>query len=279
MDERIKKVAQKLQKSIKNYDDVGSVHQGVRIIARDQTDYFLHFGPDFLIKLTLYIYSLKKTGDLKLGEKMINNLSFIQLLVTDNEPSIKECKSCDGSGMEICDRCKGIGFIECPKCEGDGEVSCEWCDAYNSDECDECLGEETMNCDKCGGEGGIHCPTCRGESEIVCQTCGGEGEIVDEDEVDYEIYFIATWDKQIQSLLELRVGTLDPIMSEYQFSELSDKYLELSNYESAAPLNVSENEMYCIDYSDEPQLFLEKNMSIRTINRYLDTINKNYLYL
>ena len=273
MDERIKKVAQKLQKSIKNYDDVGSVHQGVRIIARDQTDYFLHFGPDFLIKLTLYIYSLKKTGDLKLGEKMINNLSFIQLLVTDNEPSIKECKSCDGSGMETCERCKGSGLIECPKCEGDGEVSCEWCDGDDSEECDECLGEETMNCDKCGGEGGIRCPTCRGESETVCETCGGEGEIVDEYEVVYEIYFIATWNKQIQDLCELRAETLEPVMSLTRFLRLSDQFLELIRWENSGPLKVDKDQMYCIHYSNEPEMYLQKNMLIRPTNRYIRNLD------
>jgi hypothetical protein len=273
MDERIKKVAQKLQKSIKNYDNVGFVYQGVRMIAMDQTDYFLHFGPDFLIKLTLYIYSLKKTGDLKLGEKMINNLSFIQLLVTDNEPSIKECKSCGGSGMEICDRCKGIGFIECPKCDGDGEVSCEWCDGDDSEECDECLGEETMNCDKCGGEGGIHCPTCKGESETVCETCGGEGEIVDEYEVVYEIYFIATWNKQIQDLCELRAETLEPVMSLTRFLRLSDEFLELIRWENSGPLKVDKDQMYCIHYSNEPEMYLQKNMLIRPTNRYIRNLD------
>jgi hypothetical protein len=273
MDERIKKVAQKLQKSIKNYDNVGFVYQGVRMIAMDQTDYFLHFGPDFLIKLTLYIYSLKKTGDLKLGEKMINNLSFIQLLVTDNEPSIKECKSCGGSGMEICDRCKGSGLIECPKCDGDGEVSCEWCDGDDSEECDECLGEETMNCDKCGGEGGIHCPTCRGESETVCETCGGEGEIVDEYEVVYEIYFIATWNKQIQDLCELRAETLEPVMSLTRFLRLSDEFLELIRWENSGPLKVDKDQMYCIHYSNEPEMYLQKNMLIRPTNRYIRNLD------
>jgi hypothetical protein len=273
MDERIKKVAQKLQKSIKNYDDVGFVYQGVRMIAMDQTDYFLHFGPDFLIKLTLYIYSLKKTGDLKLGEKMINNLSFIQLLVTDNEPSIKECKSCGGSGMERCERCKGSGLIECPKCDGDGEVSCELCDGDDSEECDECLGEETMNCDKCGGEGGIRCPTCRGESETVCETCGGEGEIVDEYEVVYEIYFIATWNKQIQDLCELRAETLEPVMSLTRFLRSSDQFLELIRWENSGPLKVDKDQMYCIHYSNEPEMYLQKNMLIRPTNRYIRNLD------
>ena len=273
MDERIKKVAQKLQKSIKNYDDVGSVHQGVRIIARDQTDYFLHFGPDFLIKLTLYIYSLKKTGDLKLGEKMINNLSFIQLLVTDNEPSIKECKSCDGSGMERCERCKGSGLIECPTCDGDGEVSCEWCDDYDMDECEECNGSETMNCNSCAGSGEVYCPSCGGAEETVCETCGGEGEIVDEYEVVYEIYFIATWNKQIQDFCELRAETLEPVMSLTRFLRLSDEFLELIRWKNSGPLKVDKDQMYCIHYSNEPEMYLQKNMLIRPTNRYIRNLD------
>ena len=269
MDERIKKVAQKLQKSIKNYDDVGFVYQGVRMIAMDQTDYFLHFGPDFLIKLTLYIYSLKKTGDLKLGEKMINNLSFIQLLVTDNEPSIKECKSCDGSGMERCERCKGSGLIECPTCDGDGEVSCEWCDDYDMDECEECNGSETINCNSCAGSGEVYCPSCGGAEETVCETCGGEGEIVDEYEVVYEIYFIATWNKQIQDLCELRAETLEPVMSLTRFLRLSDEFLELIRWKNSGPLKVDKDQMYCIHYSNEPEMYLQKNMLIRPTNRYI----------
>jgi len=273
MDERIKKVAQKLQKSIKNYDDVGFVYQGVRMIAMDQTDYFLHFGPDFLIKLTLYIYSLKKTGDLKLGEKMINNLSFIQLLVTDNEPSIKECKSCDGSGMETCERCKGSGLIECPKCEGDGEVSCEWCDDYGMEECEECNGSETMNCNSCAGSGEVYCPSCKGAEETVCETCGGEGEIVDEYEVVYEIYFIATWNKQIQDLCELRAETLEPVMSLTRFLRLSDEFLELIRWGNSGPLKVDKDQMYCIHYSNEPEMYLQKNMLIRPTNRYIRNLD------
>ena len=273
MDERIKKVAQKLQKSIKNYDDVGSVYQGVRIIARDQTDYFLHFGPDFLIKLTLYIYSLKKTGDLKLGEKMINNLSFIQLLVTDNEPSIKECKSCGGSGMERCERCKGSGLIECPTCDGDGEVSCEWCDDYDMEECEECNGSETMNCNSCEGSGDVYCPSCLRDGETVCETCGGEGEIVDEYEVVYEIYFIATWNKQIQDLCELRAETLEPVMSLTRFLRSSDEFLELIRWENSGPLKVDKDQMYCIHYSNEPEMYLQKNMLIRPTNRYIRNLD------
>jgi hypothetical protein len=263
MDEKIKKSAVKLQDLVNNYDNPNEVFQEVRKIAKSQPDYFNYLGPDNILKLTLYIYSLKKSEDFKLGEKMVNNLYFAHLITTNNDPDIKVCKHCGGDGEITCPRCKGDTIIKCSECDGDGKLEYE---------------DENYDCNICLGDGEVRCPSCiRGES--ICPECEGSGELESEYEVSYTSYFITTWDKQIQSLLELRVGTLDPIMSEYQFSELSDKYLELSNYESAAPLNVSENEMYCIDYSDEPQLFLEKNMSIRTINRYLDTINKNYLYL
>jgi hypothetical protein len=269
MDEKIKKTATKLQGLVKHYDDPGEVYYDVRKIAESQSDYFQYLGPDNVIKLTLYIYSLKKTGDLKLGEKMINNLSFIQLLVTNNEPSIKECKSCDGSGMERCERCKGSGLIECPTCDGDGEVSCEWCDDYGMEECEECNGSETMNCNSCAGSGEVYCPSCGGAEETVCETCGGEGDITSEDEVSYEIYFIATWNKQIQDFCELRAETLEPVMSLTQFTRLNDDYLELIRWNGSSELNLDKDQMYCIDYSNEPEMYLQKNMLIRPTNRYI----------
>lgn len=274
MDEKIKKTATKLQGLVKHYDGPpGEVYYDVRKIAETQSEYFFHLGADNIIKLTLYIYSLKKTGDFKLGEKMINNLSFIQLLVTDNEPSIKECKSCDGSGMSRCERCKGSGLIECPKCDGDGEVSCDWCDENDDEECDECLGSETMNCSNCKGSGDVYCPSCRREGETVCETCGGEGEIVDENEVDYEIYFIATWNKQIQDLCELRAETLEPVMSLTQFLRSIDKFLELTRWKNSGPLKVDKDQMYCIHYSNEPEMYLQKNMLIRPTNRYIRNLD------
>ena len=263
MDEKIKKTATKLQGLVKHYDNPSEVYYDVRKIAETQSDYFQYLGPDNIIKLTLYIYSLKKTGDLKMGEKMINNLSFVQLLTTDNEPTIKECESCEGSGTERCERCKGSGMIECPTCDGDGEVSCEWCDDYDMDECEECNGSETMNCNSCEGSGDVYCPSCNRDGETVCETCGGEGEVTSEDEVSYETYFIATWNKQIQDLCELRVETLEPIMSLTQFLKLNDDYLELIRWNGSSNLNVDKDQMYCTDYSNEPEIYLQKNMLIR----------------
>ena len=269
MDEKIKKIASNLQDLVSHYDNPGEVYYDIRKIAETQSDYFYYLGPDNIIKLTLYIYSLKKTGDLKLGEKMINNLSFVQLLTTENKSTIKECESCDGSGMESCEKCKGTGSIECPTCEGDGEVSCEWCDDYDGEECDECLGSETMNCSNCKGSGEVYCPSCRREGETVCETCGGEGEIESEDEVSYEIYFIATWNKQIQDLCELRTETLEPVMSLTQFLRLSNDYLQLTRWDGSAELNIDKDQMYCLDYSNEPEMHLQKNMLIRPRNRYI----------
>ena len=270
MDEKIKKTATKLQGLVKHYDGPpGEVYYDVRKIAETQSEYFFHLGADNIIKLTLYIYSLKKTGDLKLGEKMINNLSFIQLLTTENKSTIQECESCYGSGMERCERCKGSGLIECPKCDGDGEVSCDWCDENDDEECDECLGSETMNCSNCKGSGDVYCPSCRREGETVCETCGGEGEITSEDEVSYEIYFIATWNKQIQDLCELRAESLEPVMSLTQFLRLSNDYLQLTRWDGSAELNIDKDQMYCLDYSNEPEMYLQKNMLIRPRNRYI----------
>lgn len=268
MDEKIKKIATNLQDLVKHYDNTGEVYYDIRKIAENQSDYFQYLGPDNIIKLALYIYSLKKTGNLKLGEKMINNLSFVQLLVTDNEPSIKECESCDGMGTTPCKICRGIGAIECPRCDGSGEISCEWCDDHDMDGCEECDGRETMDCTRCNGTGAIDCRACN-NGEEVCETCGGEGEITSEDEVSYEIYFIATWNKQIQDLCELRAETLEPVMSLTQFLRLNDDYLELIRWNGSSELNLDKNQIYCIDYSNEPEMYLQKNMLIRPRNRYI----------
>lgn len=264
MDDKIKKSASKLQDLVNHYNNPNEVFNDVRTIAVSQRDYFNYLGPYVMIKLTLYIYSLKKTGNFTLGEKMINNLTFSNLLTTNNELSIKECKSCEGSGEITCQRCEGHMTIECPKCEGSGE----------SDDNDD---DENYNCEKCRGDGEISCPSCN-RGEEICPKCEGSGEIESEDEVSYITYFIVTWNKQIKNLLELRVKTLEPVMSENQFFKLKDEFIVLSELESSAPLDVLENEMYCINYSDNPQLYLQGNMSIRSINRHLDAININHLY-
>lgn len=268
MDEKIKKTASKLQDLVRHHDDVGEVYYDIRKISESQSDYFLALGPDNLIKLTIYIYSLKKTGNFKLGEKMIDNLTFIQLLTTENKPTIKECESCDGMGETPCKICKGIGAIECSRCDGSGEVSCEWCDYHDMEGCEECDGRETMDCTRCNGSGAVDCRACNNGQE-VCETCGGEGEIESEDEVSYEIYFIATWNKQIQDLCELRAETLEPVMSLTQFLRLSNDYLQLTRWDGSAELNIDKDQMYCLDYSNEPEMHLQKNMLIRPRNRYI----------
>jgi hypothetical protein len=137
------------------------------------------------------------------------------------------------------------------------------------DECEECNGSETMNCNSCAGSGEVYCPSCGGAEETVCETCGGEGEITSEDEVSYEIYFIATWNKQIQDLCELRAETLEPVMSLTQFTRLNDDYLELIRWNGSSELNLDKDQMYCIDYSNEPEMYLQKNMLIRPRNRHI----------
>jgi RecJ-like exonuclease len=141
------------------------------------------------------------------------------------------------------------------------------------DECEECNGSETINCNSCAGSGEVYCPSCGGAEETVCETCGGEGEIVDEYEVVYEIYFIATWNKQIQDLCELRAETLEPVMSLTRFLRLSDEFLELIRWKNSGPLKVDKDQMYCIHYSNEPEMYLQKNMLIRPTNRYIRNLD------
>jgi len=55
-------------------------------------------------------------------------------------------------------------------------------------------------------------------------------------------------------------------MSDQTFYGLNDEYLQLDMWDSSAPINIDNNKIYCIDYSDEPKMFLRKNMFIRPMN-------------
>jgi hypothetical protein len=157
----------------------------------------------------------------------------------------------------LCQECKGDGSVLCPRCDGAGELSHDFVEDYFEE------------CNECKGRGDIVCPSCRREGETVCETCGGEGEIESEDEVSYEIYFIATWNKQIQDLCELRAETLEPVMFLSQFLRLNNDYLQLTRWDGSAELNIDKDQMYCLDYSNEPEMHLQKNMLIRPRNRYI----------
>jgi hypothetical protein len=223
-------------------------------VYESQKDYFNALGSDSIIKIILYIYSLKETGEFKMGDNMINRLSFASLFFTSGNYSQITCDSCGGDGVVECDYCNHNGLASCEECGGDGT---------DSD------GEE---CGDCGGQGEVYCNNCGGDGGITCSSCDGTGE-VESDEVEYNYSYICTWNNEIKNLCELNEGTQEPAMSEYDFDRLSDDYITLFYTEEAAELRnfVDTNVLYCISYLDEPKLGLQSDKLLQI--RWDDSLN------
>lgn len=248
MDEKLKKLAIKVEGLLHTYSTPQATYYSIVDLAKSQKDYFTYLGPENLLKLTFYVYSFKKTNGFKLAEKIINNLTFIELIQTDNDKYLNDCPECRGDGVIRCDSCDGIGSFECQECGGDGEIY---------------VGNGSNHeCENCSGNGEISCQDCNGDGEINCDNCGGIGEIESDDEVFYTIYTVVTWNDNIKNICELRENTNEPIMSEDEFNELADTFIILHYFNEHGPLNISENEMYCIGMSDEPNLRFNSDMVI-----------------
>jgi hypothetical protein len=245
MEEKLKKISNILQKRIRKFNTVSEVFDSLREIAKDQSDYFNKIGPQDFIKLVFYIYSLKKTNDFSLGEKMLFNVGFSQLLISQNEIHIYTCSDCEGSGVVDCDVCYG-GRVTCKTCDGEGEIE-------DDDEED-----EVITCPQCDGEGETDCPNCSNSGfspgEVLCEKCDGNGEIQSENEYDYELYFIMSWNKNLNDICEINQETQNPIMSNEELYEFQDDFVTLSITSDHAPLDVIADEVYCLNYSDEPKM-------------------------
>jgi hypothetical protein len=198
------------------------------------------------MKLVIYIYSYNTTKDFKLGDKILNNLSFISIFTTTGNYHDEECPTCNGSATERCEGCYGEGKEDCGECGGDGTT-------------------EESTCDECNGKGYITCDQCGGDGEIGCYDCDGTGEY-ETDKLELNYYYICTWDKYIKDRCELEEGKLEPAMSEYDFDRLRDEYIILRYderyYEITSRIEI--NQMYCVTYLDEPRLNTGygKNLSI-----------------
>ena len=225
-------------------------------IYESQKSYFEAIGGDSIIKIVLYIYSLKETGEFKMGDDMINKLSFASLFYTSGNYRHTECSNCEGSGSVNCDYCSHDGLIDCEECGGDGINS-------DKDECGECNGQGQVYCDNCGGDG-----------NITCSDCDAVGE-VETDELEYTYSYICTWNNEIKNMCELNEGTTEPAMSEYDFDRLSDDYITLAYTEEAAELRgfVDTNVLYCVSYLDEPKLYLASYNLLQM--RWNDSANFN----
>lgn len=249
MEEKLKKLAQVLKRNIREYDTVSDVYNSLRDKARSQFDYFNRLGPQNFLKLVFYIYSLKNSNSFEIGEKMLYNLAFSQLVDSENITHIETCDECDGQGVVECPECNR-GFIRCQTCDGDG--------VYTE------LNGQPVDCDDCGGDGEVDCPTCGRnglpKGEVLCDKCEGLGEYKSKDEIDYEIYFIMSWNTELNELCQVYERTKTPIMSYDELLEFQNDFVLLSKELEHGPLDVEPNQIYCINYSDEPKIHFSSGL-------------------
>jgi len=256
MNDKIKRLSTNLAEIIPDHDNPQDLYMELRKLMVKQKDYFSKISPVTMVKVLFYIWSIKKTGNLNLGDKLLNKILFATLITTEGNRHREECRSCDGAGEQSCDFCDGSVNIECDNCDGEGVITCSECDGDGKqmgdgkwENCEECDGDGALTCSDCGGEGKVDCNRCYNGYE-TCSDCSGEGE-VKTDEFEYNIYFIVTWDNFIK-------------FSEYEFDKLRDEYIILSQAEVHAELRdfIEINEVYCVSQSDNPIIDYSEDMDI-----------------
>jgi hypothetical protein len=263
MNEKLQRLATKMVGLFpEDFKTAQDCYDQFRGIYKKQFEYFANFDPSNILKLVLYIYSIKNTGNFKLAENILNKSGFASLFIMESDYYQEECDDCSGEGTIRCDNCYGDGTTECRNCDGDGTVSCDKCDGDGKVEedgkeveCDSCYGSGEVSCDECGGGGNEECNYCDGQGSENCSTCDGDGQ-VDTNEHEYKYYVIITWNSFIKSRCELESGTMTPALTEYDFDRLSDEYIVLGYDEEHAEFrsDVLPDNVYCANYEDEPEL-------------------------
>jgi len=259
MSDKIKRLSSNLSEIIPDHDTIQDLYLELRKLMVKQKDYFSNLSPETIVKVLFYIWSIKKTGNFNLGDKLLNKILFATLITTEGNYHREECETCDGAGEQYCSYCDGSGNIECDNCGGDGVITCSECDGDGRqmgdgewENCEECDGAKEQTCHDCAGEGKVDCDRCYNGYEN-CSECDGQGEIKT-DEFEYNNYFIVTWNNFIKDRCELTEGTPESAFSEYEFDKLRDEYVVLYQVEEHAELRdfIEINEVYCVSQSDNP---------------------------
>ena len=245
-----------------------SIYGNLHVLMKSQQDYFKTFDNLFIVKLVLYIYSYKKTGDFELATKMCNQLFFAKLFKPRDENYQESCNTCGGDGDLECNECYGSGEQQCNNCDGSGEQQCNNCDGSGEIEdvdvegesiavpCPDCNSSGEYTCSDCGGEGLETCYECNGNGREPCYECSGTGE-QESEELMYDLYSICSWDKDIYNRCEINLNTPNPSFTDDDFYDLRNKYLILHNEEDHGELieDLSSDNYYCfmleIDVNDD----------------------------
>lgn len=281
MSDKIKRLAKNLSDLIPEQEELQATYDLLVQLMHKQKDYFIHKSPEDVIKLLFYIWSYHKTHSFELGDEMLNKLGFALVFYTEGNQHKEYCDDCGGDGDNQCEHCDGSGSMECDDCDGSGDKPCDECNGTGEIEddgemvtCPDCKGDEVVVCDNCGGDGNVECDYCN-YGRQTCDTCDGNGE-VETDDLDYNEYFIVTWNKMIKDRCEYTEGDTDITMSEYDFDKLRDRFVVLhfdpDRFAEFAEF-VQENEVYCAYYDDNPKMQFTSDMKLKptqgNVNAYL----------
>ena len=285
MNEKLKIVVKKLYPNFRvDVDTPQEFYRIIQQIFNKHKDYFSKFfTPYDLIKIALYMYSLKIHGSFDWADRTMENLVFIVAFDTEKEPSVEECPDCGGSGNAECDYCDGSGRNECSECDGSGNAECSFCDGdgeIDGERCDDCDGTGKVSCDNCEGDGYVYCNGCGGDGSINCGECDGSGEIESDTNFNYTTYEICSWDSSLNSKAENVVQTFEPL-ADSDIIDYTEKrnFFVFNSFISEAELSedVESNELYCLYVTETPELSYYINPLSPRMEIKRNLIN-NYLY-
>lgn len=233
MEEKLKNISKKISDLV-SVTDLQSIYDKIIMLSKKQKEYFQIFSGVDIIKLSIYVFSYKKSKKFDYADSIISELYFFELINTEGENFVKRCENCDGDGHVNCDECGGSSYVDCSNCYGSGEIDCEECDGKGTTddegtECTVCSGTGEEECYDCEGEGTISCDECGGDGVVTCDECNGNGEI-DTDEIIYNVYDYCYWGRKTYNTLEMSFELGRPAFDESLFLDINKKSLRLASY-------------------------------------------------
>jgi hypothetical protein len=248
MNEKLKRLAIKMEGLFPNPKSPKHMYLEFSRIAIKQQDYFKELKAENAIKLMFYIYSLKKTGNFELGEKILNNLFFAHFLISSGEYAEKSCGVCGAYGTVDCENCDN-GIKVCEDCDGSGEVE---------------HGGEDVACETCDGDGEFNCEDCEGKGTLECPACEGTGEFTSETDIYYEVLFVCSWNKELYEECYAFEDEERPITDGIELIQDDDTII-LTSTSDEGPIKdtLKPDKLYCINLSDKPEIrFTNNDMKI-----------------
>ena len=249
MSEKLKRLATKMEGLIPNPKSPQHMYLEFSRIAFKQNDYFKSLKAENAIKLMFYIYSLKRTGNFALGEKILNDLFFAHFLVSSGEYAETTCSVCSSYGTVDCENCEN-GINVCEDCDGAGEVEHDG---------------EDFACETCDGDGEIKCENCEATGQVECPACEGTGEVTSETDINYEVLFVCSWNKKLYEECYAFEDEERPITDGMELIQDEDTIV-LKSISDQGPIKdtLKPDKLYCIYLANEPELGFTNDMKIMT---------------